>query len=74
MWASGRILPGLNLERMVLPQEFDGAGYRWQGAVDHVECKAGPVRQEAIQKLENNLKLYGGVAARGLLDLILPLE
>jgi hypothetical protein len=32
-----------------------------------VECKAGPVRQEAIQKLENNLKLYGGVAAKGLL-------
>lgn len=32
-----------------------------------VECKAGPVKQEAIQKLENNLKLYGGVAARGIL-------
>jgi hypothetical protein len=32
-----------------------------------VECKAGPVRQDAIQKLENNLKLYGGVAAKGFL-------
>lgn len=38
-----------------------------------VECKAGPVRQEAIQKLENNLKLYGGVAARGLLISSFPL-
>lgn len=38
-----------------------------------VECKAGPVRQEAIQKLENNLKLYGGVAARGLLVSSFPL-
>ena len=32
-----------------------------------VECKAGRAMQEAIQKLENNLKLYGGVAARGIL-------
>lgn len=32
-----------------------------------VECKAGMVKQEAIQKLENNLRLYGGIAARGLL-------
>ena len=32
-----------------------------------VECKAGAIRQEAIQKLENNLKLYGGVAARGII-------
>lgn len=38
-----------------------------------VECKAGPVKQEAIQKLENNLKLYGGVAARGLLVSSFPL-
>lgn len=38
-----------------------------------VECKAGPVRQEAIQKLENNLKLYGGVAARGFLVSSFPL-
>lgn len=38
-----------------------------------VECKAGAVRQEAIQKLENNLKLYGGVAARGILVSSLPL-
>ena len=54
-------------------QEFDGAftdGKRlWI-----VECKAGPVRQEAIQKLENNLKLYGGVAARGLLISSFPLN
>jgi hypothetical protein len=32
-----------------------------------VECKAGRAKQEAIQKLENNLRLYGGVAARGIL-------
>jgi hypothetical protein len=38
-----------------------------------VECKAGPVRQEAIQKLENNVKLYGGVAARGILISSFPL-
>lgn len=38
-----------------------------------VECKAGPVKQEAIQKLENNLKHYGGVAARGILVSSFPL-
>lgn len=38
-----------------------------------VECKAGPVKQEAIQKLENNLKLYGGAAARGILVSSFPL-
>lgn len=32
-----------------------------------VECKAGSAKQEAIQKLENNLKLYGGIAAKGIL-------
>jgi len=32
-----------------------------------VECKAGKVKQEHIQKLENNLKTYGGIAARGIL-------
>ncbi len=32
-----------------------------------VECKAGSVKQEHIQKLENNLKNYGGIAARGIL-------
>lgn len=32
-----------------------------------VECKAGPVKQDAIQKLENNLRQYGGIAARGIL-------
>jgi hypothetical protein len=32
-----------------------------------VECKAGSAKQEHIQKLENNLRLYGGVAARGIL-------
>lgn len=37
------------------------------------ECKAGQVKQEAIQKLENNLKLYGGVAARGILICSVPL-
>lgn len=32
-----------------------------------VECKAGNVLQEAIQKLENNLRVYGGVASKGIL-------
>jgi len=32
-----------------------------------VECKAGLIQQEAIQKLENNLRNYGGIASRGLL-------
>lgn len=39
-----------------------------------VECKAGPVRQEAIQKLQNILRTYGGIAARGLLVSSLPLS
>lgn len=55
-----------------LAQEFDCAftdGKRlWV-----VECKAGPVKQDAIQKLENNLRQYGGVAARGLLVSSFPL-
>ena len=32
-----------------------------------IECKAGNVLQEAIQKLENNLRVYGGVASKGIL-------
>ena len=32
-----------------------------------VECKAGQVKQEHIQKLENNLKTYGGIAAKGII-------
>lgn len=32
-----------------------------------VECKAGNVKQEHIHKLENNLKTYGGISARGIL-------
>lgn len=32
-----------------------------------VECKAGNVKQEHIQKLENNLRTYGGIAAKGIL-------
>jgi len=38
-----------------------------------VECKAGNVRQEHIQKLENNLKTYGGIAARGILVSSFPI-
>jgi hypothetical protein len=38
-----------------------------------VECKAGSVKQEHIQKLENNLKTHGGIAARGLLVSSFPL-
>jgi hypothetical protein len=32
-----------------------------------IECKAGNVTQEQIQKLENITRQYGGVAARGIL-------
>jgi Domain of unknown function (DUF1887) len=39
-----------------------------------VECKAGQVRQEHIQKLENNLKTYGGVAARGIIASSFPIS
>lgn len=38
-----------------------------------VECKAGNVTQEHIQKLENNLKTYGGIAARGILVSAFPI-
>jgi len=38
-----------------------------------VECKAGMVKQEHIQKLENNLKTYGGISARGLLVSSFPI-
>ena len=39
-----------------------------------VECKAGQVKQEHIQKLENNLKTYGGIAAKGLLVAAFPVR
>jgi len=39
-----------------------------------VECKAGNVKQEHIQKLENNLKTYGGVAAKGMLVSAFPIS
>lgn len=39
-----------------------------------VECKAGSVKQEHIQKLENNLKFYGGNAAKGILFSSFPLN
>ena len=66
------------------PGYSDGTSNRW-GAQEFdcaftdgkrlwiVECKAGPVRQEAIQKLENILRTYGGIAARGLLVSSFPL-
>lgn len=38
-----------------------------------VECKAGNVKQEHIQKLENNLMTYGGIAARGILVSSFPI-
>lgn len=38
-----------------------------------VECKAGTVKQEHIQKLENNLKTYGGIAAKGILASSFPI-
>jgi hypothetical protein len=37
-----------------------------------VECKAGAIRQDAIQKLENNVRMYGGVSAKGLFVSALP--
>jgi len=53
-------------DRDLLAQEFDCIftdGKRmWI-----IECKAGNVLQEAIQKLENNLRVYGGVASKGIL-------
>lgn len=67
------------------PNYPDGVSNRW-GAQEFdctftdgkrlwiVECKAGPVRQEAIQKLQNILRTYGGIAARGLLVSSLPLS
>ena len=66
------------------PGYSDGTSNRW-GAQEFdcaftdgkrlwiVECKAGPVRQEAIQKLENIVRTYGGIAARGLLVSSFPL-
>jgi len=39
-----------------------------------VECKAGYVKQEHIQKLENNLKTYGGIAAKGILVSSFPID
>jgi hypothetical protein len=38
-----------------------------------VECKAGNVKQDHIQKLENNLKTYGGIAAKGILVSSFPI-
>lgn len=38
-----------------------------------VECKAGVVKQDHIQKLENNLKTYGGIAAMGVLFTAFPI-
>ncbi len=67
------------------PDYPDGGSSRW-GAQEFdcaftdgrrlwiVECKAGLVTQEAIQKLENILRTYGGVAARGLLVGTRPLN
>lgn len=37
-----------------------------------VECKAGAVKQDHVQKLENNLKNYGGIAAKGMLISAFP--
>lgn len=38
-----------------------------------IECKAGNLKQDTIQKLGNNIRIYGGVAARGLLISSSPL-
>lgn len=56
----------------LLAQEFDCA-FTDGNRLWIVECKAGPVKQEAIQKLENNLRQYGGAAARGILVSSFPL-
>ena len=39
-----------------------------------VECKARPITQEHFQKLENNLKTYGGIAAKGIFFSTYPLS
>ncbi|MDR2596000.1 MAG: DUF1887 family protein [Treponema sp.] len=39
-----------------------------------IECKVGGIKQEHIQKLENNLKIYGGIAAKGLLISAFPIS
>jgi len=52
--------------RQSTAQEFDCA-FTDGNRLWVIECKAGGVFQEHIQKLENNLRNYGGVAAKGLL-------
>jgi hypothetical protein len=39
-----------------------------------IECKAGGIKQEHIQKLENNLKTYGGIAAKGIIISAFPIS
>ena len=46
--------------------EFDGV-FTDGNRLFIVECKSCPVKQDHIQKLENNLKNYGGIAAKGIL-------
>ena len=62
--------PGV--KREMLAQEFD-CTFTDGRRLWIVECKAGPVKQEAIQKLENSLRQYGGIAARGILVSSFPL-
>lgn len=54
-------------------QEFDAAftdGLR----LFIVECKAGNVRQEDVQKLENNVRRFGGAMGQGFLASVWPLS
>lgn len=63
---------GYTQDEKMLAQEFD-AVFTDGKRLWIVECKAGRIQQDHIQKLENNLKQYGGVAARGIAASAMPL-
>lgn len=53
-------------------QEFDVAFTDGYG-LTVIECKAGSVNQEAVQKLENLTRMFGGVFGKGILASSFPL-
>ena len=66
-------IPGWDSEQVDKDaQEFDLVctdGY----TLTIAECKAGNVKQQHLQKLENNVKRYGGAFGRGILLSVFPL-
>lgn len=66
-------IPGWDSEQVDKDaQEFDLVctdGY----TLTIAECKAGNVKQHHLQKLENNVKRYGGAFGRGILLSVFPL-